>query len=136
MPKADEQQKESKFSLQSSTPTQEPEEQWEDVKTGLGREHDFERSDVLTGFYIGPERVELSIPREDGTNEATAFIFADVETGEQVFVWQSHELSVALEQVSFGDKVRITYLGRENFTGQNGPQQVKRYKVQRAKTAA
>jgi len=52
-----------------------------------------------------------------------------------LFVWDSYELREALAQVRTGQKVRISFLGREQFTGSKGPQQVKRYKVQRAKSA-
>lgn len=110
-------------------------EEWEDVKTGLGREHDFEKAATFTGFYVGIETVDLKEAREDGSKTATAFIFADVDTGEQVFAWGSHELREALGQCGAGDKVRITYLGRESFSGTKGPQQVKRFKVQRARRA-
>jgi hypothetical protein len=109
-------------------------EEWEDVKTGLGREHDFDKG-PLVAFFVGREEVDLREPREDGRTTADAFIFADEETGEQVFAWGSHELREALAQISEGDKVRIEYLGTESFTGAKGPQNVKRYKVQRARRA-
>lgn len=130
MPKTDE-------AVEPVEPIEEPsaEEEWEDVRTGLGREHDFDREDTLTAIFVGAETVELKEEREDGSKEARAFIFADPETGEQLFIWSSHELGEALAQVAAGDKVRIRYLGRESFTGGKGPQQVKRYKVQRARRA-
>lgn len=109
-------------------------DEWEDVKVGLGREHDFDKG-TLVAFFVGRETVELKEPREDGTKTADAFIFADVDTGEQVFAWGSYELREALAQVETGDKVRIEYLGTDAFKGQTGPQNVKRFKVQRARRA-
>jgi hypothetical protein len=110
-------------------------DEWEDVSTGLGSEHDFEKAGPLVAIYAGEQDVDLKEAREDGKTTAKAFIFADPETGEQLFVWDSYELREALAQVRTGQKVRISFLGREQFTGSKGPQQVKRYKVQRAKSA-
>lgn len=102
-------------------------ETWEPVKTGLGREWKFENEAPLIGFLVGAESVPL--PDDDERDHARAFIFAHVDTGEQLFLWESHELATALLNVNVGDKVRISFLGYESFTSKDGPKQVKRYKV-------
>lgn len=113
-------------------------EEWEDVKVGLGKEWDFgsgvgEDSRPLVAFYI--DTADVTLENDPDRDTARAQLFALADTGEQVFLWDSYELSTALEQVNTGDKVRITFLGRDSFTGQDGPRQVKRYKVQRARAA-
>lgn len=111
-------------------------DEWEHIATGLGKEwKGDEGAAPLVGYLVGAETVELKEPREDGSTQARAFIFADPETGEQLFVWSSHELDTALVNVNRGDKVRISFLGRDSFSGSDGPRQVKRYKVERAKVA-
>ena len=129
--------KEADAAVDETTAAPEPSatgDEWEDVKVGLGKEHDFERG-PLVAFFVGRESVDLREPREDGATTADAFIFAVVETGEQCFAWGSYELREALAQVGPGDKVRIEYLGTESFSGSKGPQNVKRFKVQRARRA-
>lgn len=120
-------------------------EEWEDVRTGLGRGWDLEGKDgPLEGVYIDVQDVD--IPKEkqqtgpDGKPRETAKAFQFSLTdgsSETVFLWESHELAAALDEVGIGEKVRITFLGRENFNdGEGKPRQVKRYRVQRAKTPA
>lgn len=119
-------------------------EEWEDVRVGLGRGWDLEKDGPLEGVYLDVQDVD--IPKEkqqtgpDGKlrETAKAFQFALTDgSSETVFLWESHELTAALDEIGIGEKVRITYLGRENFTdGKGEPRQVKRYRVQKAKTPA
>lgn len=118
-------------------------EEWEEVRVGLGRGWDLEKDGPLEGIYINIQDVD--IPKEkqqtgpDGKlrEQAKAFQFALTDgSSETVFVWESHELTAALDEIGIGEKVRITFLGRENFSSDGEPRQVKRYRVQRAKTSA
>lgn len=112
-------------------PAAESGEEWETLRTGLGREWKFENDAPLIGTWVGVETVPLTEPREDGATEATAYIFAD-NNGEQIFLWTSSELETAMTQAGIGDKLRISSLGIESFTGKDGPRQIKRFKVERA----
>lgn len=105
------------------------EPEWETLRTGLGKEWDFEKNGPLVGTWVGIET--MPIEKDPDRTEANAYIFAD-PNGEQVFLWESHELSTALTQAGVGDKLRISFLGRDSFTGDDGPRQIKRYKVERA----
>jgi len=107
------------------------EEEWEEVRVGLGKEWEFTNDKPLVGIYLALERVEL--PNDPERDDATVhqFLLTD-ESGEIVFLWGSHNLDAALTEIGAGDKVRITYLGRESFTSEDGPRQIKRYRVQKA----
>lgn len=114
------------------------EEQWEEVRVGLGRSWDFAKDGELTGLYLGPNEVELKEPikQDDGTLRKTAkahqFGLQD-GSGEIVFVWATYELDNALTEVGTNDKVKMMELPRESFTDSKGkPRQVRRFRVQRA----
>lgn len=115
------------------------EDEWEDVRVGLGRGWDFAKDGELMGLYLGPNEVQLKEPiiQDDGTERHTAvahqFGLTD-GSGEIVFVWTSYELDQALTEVGTNDKVKVMELPRESFTTSDGkPRQVRRYRVQRAK---
>lgn len=115
------------------------EEEWETVKVGIGREWDFDKDGkFLVGIYQGPQDIEIAPEKQqkndDGTmrTSAKAHIFATVPDGEQVFLWGSHELDGGMDEIGHSEKVRISFLGRESFTSDAGPRQVKRYKVEKA----
>lgn len=115
-------------------------EEWETVSVGLGTEWDFEKSGPLVGFYKGTQDVELSEEKQkqaaaqgNPRKTATAHQFTKGNDGEEVFVWGSHELDKAMEEIGVDEKVRITFLGIEQFKADDGPRQVKRYKVERSK---
>lgn len=113
-------------------------EEWEEIRVGIGREWDFDKDGALTGIYRGPNDVDLpsyddSKPEsEKNRKSALAQSFGLTDTGEIVFVWGSYELNEALTEVGVDDKVMIDFLGRESFTSEDGPRQVKRYSVKRA----
>lgn len=104
--------------------------EWTTISTGIGEEWDFERDGPMIGFFLGSTSVET---RKTESGVATAYQFAPVgQPDEIVFVWESSELARAFasDMVRTGDKVRIRFLGREQFTGEDGkPRQVKRYRV-------
>lgn len=117
------------------------EDEWEDVRVGLGRGWDFGKDGELTALYIGPMEVELKEPikQDDGTerNTAKAHQFGLIDgSGEIVFLWDSYELGNALTEVGTNDKVKVMELPRESFTSDSGPRQVRRFRVQRAKRSA
>lgn len=111
---------------------------WETIQTGLGTEHDFDRDGALIGHYVGSQTMDVRDWNSDdpaATREATAYQFAPEDAPDDIiFVWNSSEIDKAMAQVALGDLVRIVFLGVEQFTGDKGPQQVKRYRVQRAKS--
>lgn len=111
--------------------------EWETLSTGsLGTEWDFDRDGALVGHFAGTR----TVPTEKvESGEATAYLFHPVSNlDDQVFVWGSSEIVAAFAPlpdgstlIREGDLVRIAFLGRDQFTGQDGkPRQVKRYKVQ------
>ena len=108
-------------------------DEWEDVKTGLGTEWDFDKRGTLTAYFIGPREVQL--PEKDASGRTVAMIyeFATVADGEQVFIWESYQLAQALTEPGSGDIVRISFLGEEPFKSKDGPRRVKKYKVQMKK---
>lgn len=114
-------------------------EEWEQVGSTLGNEWDFDKDGPLIGHYLGSEAVELKNPLNDEKGNvrthATAFRFAHEPDGEIVFLWSSYEVEQAMKVIGPGDKVRVTALGRESFTGDDGPRQIKRYKIERARVA-
>jgi len=106
-------------------------EEWEDVSVGLGTEWDFEKRGILTGYYMGPKEIPLPEKAREKTGRETAMVheFAEKETGEAVFIWDSYQLALAMTEPGVGDLVRVEFQGRDSFTGDDGPRQVKRYKV-------
>lgn len=112
------------------------EEEWEDVKVGLGRQHDFDKDGDLIGIYLGVNEVPIKPENRRGdddreTAKAHSFGLLD-DSGEIVFVWGSYELDLALTEIGMDDKVKIHALGYEQFDSDSGPRQVKRYRVQKA----
>jgi len=111
-------------------------EEWEDIRLGLGDEWDFEALGPLTGNFLG------STTQMVDDREQTVYQFAPMDEPERVvFVWGSNQLDLAFAAdpngnplIHVGDKVRIIFLGRQQFTSDEGPRQVKRYRVQVAKT--
>lgn len=123
-----------------TAPQAEEDIQWDHIPTGLGREWDFERDGALVGNYLGERRVETT-KVESGEAFALEFALRSDPT-DMVLVWKSSELASAFDKdmatgttlIAIGDLVRITALGRDNFTGADGkPRQIKRYKVEAAK---
>lgn len=110
---------------------------WVTVDTGLGKEWAFEREPVMIGVYVGSRQQLTKDPQNPGSKrESTAHLFHTADDRD-VFLWESAALSNAFAAdaefpVVVGDLVRITFTGRENFVGEKGPQQIKRYRVQRA----
>lgn len=107
-------------------------DEWETVNTGsIGEEWDFERDGPLTGNFLGLRTVETT---KVESGEATAIQFAPISAPDEiVFVWMSADLKAFEDSDMFavGDRVRISYLGRKQFTGEDGkPRQLKQYRVQ------
>lgn len=108
--------------------------EWETLQAGLGREWDFDRDGMLVGNFLGTATVET---RKVDSGEATAYLFS--VGGEDVFVWGSSEIVNVFDRkapdsddpiIAVGDRVAIEFLGRDQFTGDDGkPRQIKRYKV-------
>ena len=118
-------------------------EEWETVSTGIGRNWDFDKDGPLVGVYMGVQSVDIPKDKQqtgpDGKlrETANAHQFALVDgSSEIVFLWESHELNSAFSEVGEGEKLRVQFLGFEQFKGKDDkPRQVKRYQVQRAKTS-
>lgn len=121
---------------------------WVTVDTGLGSEWDFEHEysatkpaagPTMTGVFIGTRAVATKDPQMPGQfRDSTAYLFTTAD-GLDVFVWGSASIMSAFDKrddgtyaIDQGDLLRITFLGRETFNGAKGPQQIKRYRVQRA----
>lgn len=111
------------------------EPKFKDIRIGLGEEWDFERDGPLTGNYIGTAVQELDDKQNKGRKrEQNVYQFAPTDNPDEVvFIWGSDQLdrAFASEDIQIGSLMRITYLGREQFTADDGtPRQVKRYRVQ------
>lgn len=105
---------------------------WEDVKVGMGREWDLEHDGTLEGIFVGSGEKEVE-DKQNGGTRMTAFYQFEVDNGEDKnrFIWGSYQIDEGMKQYNFGDTARITYLGKDEFTGNRGPQQVKNYRFQR-----
>jgi len=103
-----------------------PEEEWEEVSTGIGEQWDFEKSGDLIGTFVGAINVELRTARQDGSNSALAWTFITDED-ERVFVWDSYQLAEAMTDAGSGDRVKIHFAGVREFD--NGARRIKQYKV-------
>lgn len=110
-------------------------DEWETIRTGLGTEWDFDRDGALIGNYLGV--VPVDIDREGEMVTTHAYQFAPEDNPDDiVFVWESAEITAAFRDPTvtpLGARMRIVFLGRDQFTGDKGPQQIKRYRVQVAK---
>lgn len=120
--------------VQGSTEATQPEQAWETLRTGLGTEWDFSTGPI-EGIFVEMVTMPVRDWNSDdptATRDANAFLFAIDGDEPTHFVWGSAEIDKAMEQANPGDRIRISFLGVERFTGENGPQQIKRYRVQRA----
>lgn len=110
--------------------------EWEDIKVGLGDEWNFD-SGPLVGSYLGTEEMELKAPdTESGirVNQVHSFNPEGEDADRIVFVWGSAILDKAFEQIEVGARVRVTFLGIDSFKSDEGPRQIKRYRVQVARS--
>jgi len=115
--------------MADKTPVTE-DEGWEQVSTDLGTEWDFDKYGDLVGYFLGPKEIDLpEKSRRDGRTKATIWEFALVDSGEQVFLWDSHQLATAMTEPGMGDLVKVQFGGYRKFDSSEGPRQVKQYKV-------
>lgn len=115
-----------------------PTEEWEDIKVGLGEEWDTEENGPIVGIFMGMETLEVPDANNPGQKRATNAYRIEVATDENPnrFVWGSYNLDLAMAEIEVGNKVRISFVGRNSFKGSDGrPQTVKTYRVQRAKVS-
>lgn len=114
------------------------EDDWEEISTGIGNEWDFNvHGGTLIATYEGVEFMDIPEEKQrenaDGTmrTRAKVFRFVTADSGESVFLWESHQLNEAFEDVNEGDLVKVQFDGYKSFTGSDGPRQIKQYKVSR-----
>lgn len=113
-------------------------DEWERIPTGNidGDEWDFDKGPLI-GHFLGSTTVETD---KVESGQATAYMFASPDDPNDVhFVWASQQLTAAFgsDLIRQGDKVRISFLGYDQFTGKDGkPRQVKRFRVDGAKRTA
>ena len=107
--------------------------EWEDIKVGLGEEWDVEVDGPITGTFMGMETIDVPDSNNPGAMRATNAYRIEVAEDEQPnrFVWGSYNLDLAMQAIEVGDQVRITFVGRNTFKGDKGPQTVKTFRVQR-----
>jgi hypothetical protein len=103
-----------------------PEEEWEEISTGIGEQWDFDKNGDLIGTFLGAENIELKEPRADGKTTALAWRFA-TDSDELVFIWDSYQLGLAMTEAGSGDRVKIHFDGYREFD--NGSRRIKQYKV-------
>lgn len=118
----------------ADTPTTDSaEEQWEDIKVGLGEEWDLEHEGTITGVFQGMETLDVEDRQNGGMRETNAYRIETEEgtKGPNRFIWGSYNLDLAMKEIQVGDTVRVSFVGRNTFTGDKGPQTVKTYRVQR-----
>lgn len=107
-------------------------EEWEEIRTGLGTEWDFVNG-PLVGNYVGTTTQDIEDKRTQETRVVNVYQFApEDDPSSLVFVWGSSELDAAMadDRIRIGDRMRIIFLGIEQFAGDDGPRQIKRYRVQ------
>lgn len=122
-----------------SDPDQNPDEEWEDVGTGLGTQWDFNSSGPLIGSFIGSTVKETDDPQNPGQKrDTTAYLF-DVD-GRKYFVWDSYSLNEAFAEadstangpaIQIGTRLRISYEGKVDI---GGGRSMKQYRVQRSRS--
>lgn len=122
----------------TGTPGESQEIVWDRINTGLGKEWDFERNGNLVGRYLGAATVETDDPQNPGEKrESNAYQFEMLTASDDTiyFVWGSADIDKAFEdpRAIAGAILQVAFLGRESFTGANGPQQIKRYAVRVAR---
>jgi len=122
------------------TTTTDDSEEWQTLQTGsLGEEWDF-RAGPLDGNYLGSRTVETE---KVEAGFAVAHQFAPRSNPDAiVFLWESADLKGPFSElgdgtvlIRVGDRVRISYLGEREFTGQDAegkpaPRRIKQYRVQ------
>ncbi len=115
--------------MADKTPVQ-TEDDWEQVSTDIGTEWDFDKGGDLVGYFLGPKEIDLpEKAQRDGRTKAIIWEFALQDSGEQVFLWDSHQLSNAMTDPGIGDLVKVQFGGYRQFNSADGPRQVKQYKV-------
>lgn len=110
--------------------------EWEDVRIGIGEEWDFESNggEPLVGNFLGSSVQQLTDKRTGEERATLVHQFApDAEQDSVVFLWGSANLDKAMEQIEQGSRVRVSFLGRDQFVKDGEPRQVKRYRVQVAR---
>lgn len=117
-----------------ANPTNLSDEQWEDIKVGLGKEWDLETDGALIGTFVAMQTLQVEDRQNGGMRDTNAYTFTDVAGSDDPnrFIWGSYNIDLAMAEINAGDKVRISFTGRDTFTGDRGPQTVKTYRVQRA----
>lgn len=111
-------------------------DEWDEIRIGLGEEWDFDQDGPLTGHFLGSTTQEIEDKRTGEMRVVNVHQFAPVgDPDAVVFLWGSSQLDAAMasDLVRQGDKMRITFLGIDQFTSDDGPRQIKRYRVQAAK---
>lgn len=110
------------------------EEEWEEVKIGLGEEWDFEKNGDLIGTLVGAKNIDL--PEHswgtgpDGEVRKTAGVWEIAnDNGEIFFIWDSYQLTEALTDFGRGDRIKVHFDGYRKFDSKGGPRQVKQYRV-------
>lgn len=120
---------------ETAAPVGDQSEEWDDIRVGLGEEWDF-RDGPLVGNFLGTTTQEIEDKQTREQRTVNVHQFAPVDNPDViVFLWGSSELDAAMasDLVRQGDKMRITFLGIDQFTSDDGPRQIKRYRVQAAK---
>jgi len=103
---------------------------WEEQQIGFGEEWDFEKNGDLIGTFIGNKEIDLpERSQRDGRTTAKIWEYMLDDTGEIVFLWDSHQLAEAMTKPGTGDKVKIKFEGYRKFDGSDGPRQVKQYRL-------
>jgi hypothetical protein len=119
-------------------PVADSQEEWETVSTGLGREWDMQQDGPVVGLFVEMKTLQVEDKQNGGMRDSNAYLL-DVD-GDPRFIWGSYEIDQAFQTgfnngnpIPAGTKVRVSYIGLSNFTGDKGPQTVKNFKVQIAK---
>lgn len=110
-------------------------EEWETISTGIGEEWDLETKGPFVGNFIGTTTKELKdSDTESGVREQSVHQFAPKSAPDEVvFLWGSYELDAAMSKIQQGALVRVAFTGIGQFKSDQGPRQIKHYKVQVAK---
>lgn len=116
-------------------------EEWDDVRVGMGEELELSEGQSFRGYFLGMTTQDITDKATGEIRPTNAYQFSPVDAPDEVvFIWGSQQIDAAMNDekmsVRQGDELRITFLGREQFTGKDGkPRQVKRYRIQIRKVA-
>lgn len=93
-------------------------EGWETLVEPYAPTYKFETvGQFLTGTFVGKRVVDLEDKSTGETREVNAYEIVADSDGTKYTVWGSHNIDAAMESVTEGQTVRITWHGKDSLDG-------------------